>query len=149
MISSLSGQDFRRPYFSELSIRLFCCKLFSVSCLFFSWLINHLRESDQDEDDSELVYIFFHKSTNVNYYVSLFVDIPIDFVDVSVGFSMGFSITGNYFQYVGTSNGQNPTSWPQKKRPPTGSRCIFQYVRQKPFLLILRYWTLTSPARTL
>jgi hypothetical protein len=41
--------------------------------------------------------------------VSLFVDIPIDFVDVSVGFSMGFSITGNYFQYVGTSNGQNPT----------------------------------------
>ena len=125
MISSLSGQDFRRPYFSELSIRLFCCKLFSVSCLFFSWLINHLRESDQDEDDSELVYIFFHKSTNVNYYVSLFVDIPIDFVDVSVGFSMGFSITGNYFQYVGTSNGQNPTSWPQKNGRPLRAAALF------------------------
>ena len=46
--------------------------------------------------------------------MSLFVDIPINFVDISVGFNRDFSTTGNYFQYVGTSNGQNPTSWPQK-----------------------------------
>ena len=42
-----------------------------------------------------MVAFFFHKSTNVNYYVSLFVDISINFVDISVGFSIGFSITGN------------------------------------------------------
>ena len=72
-----------------------------------------------------MVYIFFHKSTNVNYYVSLFVDIPIHFVDISVGFSIGFSITGNYFQYVGTSNGQNPTSWPQKNGRPLRAAALF------------------------